>query len=68
VTSFQSKSLVLNVYTLLAHTTCEEDVKAMPNSGRLLSTIIESIEKAFVGKPETTTLIEQLLETLKDIE
>ncbi|CAF3545088.1 unnamed protein product [Rotaria socialis] len=39
----------------------------MPNPGRLLSTIIESIEKTFFGKPETTTSIEQLLEALQGL-
>ncbi|CAF0829826.1 unnamed protein product [Rotaria sp. Silwood1] len=67
LTSCQHESLVLNVYTLLAYTTYEEDIKAMHNPGRLLATIIASLKTTLNRKPEKRTEIEQLLETLKGL-
>ena len=65
LTSCEYEALVLNVYTLLAYTTHEEDIQAMPNPGRLLSTIIDTLIKTLEETPAKTTNIEQLLETLK---
>ncbi|CAF2606175.1 unnamed protein product [Rotaria sp. Silwood2] len=67
LTSCQYKPLVLNVYTLLAYTTYEEDIKAMHDVGRLLATIIESLKIVLNRKPEKRTQVEQLLETLKGL-
>jgi hypothetical protein len=67
LTSCQYEPLVLNVYTLLAYTTHEEDIKAMDNPGRLLSIIIESLKTTLDQTPNKRTQIEQLLETLKGI-
>lgn len=67
LTKCPSKPLVLNVYTLLAYTTHEEDIKAMQYPGRLLSTVIESIKLALDRKSGKGTQIEQLFETLKGI-
>jgi len=53
------------VYTLLAYTTHEDDIKAMPSPGRLLATIIQSLKTTIAQKPERKTQIEQLLEILK---
>jgi hypothetical protein len=65
LTSCKYEPLVFNVYTLLAYTTREEDIKAMDNPGRLFNTIIESLKTTLNEKPENKTQIEQLLETLK---
>jgi hypothetical protein len=53
------------VYTLLAYATHEEDIQAMPNPGRLLSTIIDTLMRTLEDTPSKTNNIEQLLETLK---
>ena len=45
LTSCGDEQLVLNVHTLLAYTTHEEDIAAMPNAGQLLSIIVESLKK-----------------------
>jgi hypothetical protein len=65
LTSCEYETLVLNVYTLLAYATHEEDIQAMPNPGRLLSAIIETLKTTLDHTPEKTTNIEQLLATLK---
>jgi thiamine kinase-like enzyme len=65
LTSCEYEPLVFNVYTLLAYTTHEEDIKAMKNPGRFFATIIESLKTALNQKPEKRSQIEQLLETLR---
>jgi hypothetical protein len=65
LTSCKYEPLVFNIYTLLAYTTREEDIKAMYNPGRLLAATIESLKTTFSQKHEKKTQIEQLLETLK---
>ncbi|CAF3619897.1 unnamed protein product [Rotaria sordida] len=65
--SCKYEPLVLNVYTLLAYTTYEEDIKAMHNPGRLLAAIIQSLKATLNRKPEKRSQIEQLLETLKGL-
>jgi hypothetical protein len=65
LTTCSYEPLVFNVYALLAHTTHEEDIKAMHNPGRLLATTIESLRAALNEKREKKSQIEQLLETLK---
>jgi hypothetical protein len=65
LTSCKYEPLLLNVYILLAYTTHEEDIKIMHNTDRLLITIIQSLKTTLNQKPERSTQIEQLLETLK---
>ena len=65
LTSCEYEPLVFNVYTLLAYTTHEEDIKAMKKPGRLLSTIIKSLKTTLDQTPNDESHIEQLLETLK---
>jgi hypothetical protein len=65
LTSCKYEPLVLNVYTLLAYTTHEDDIKIMHNSDRLLIAIIQSLKTTLKKNPERSTQIEQLLETLK---
>jgi hypothetical protein len=65
LTSCQYEPLVLNVYTLLAYTTHEEDIKAMRNPGRLLSTTVQSLKTTLNQSPKDENHEEQLLETLK---
>jgi hypothetical protein len=65
LTSCKYEPLVFNVYTLLAYTTREEDIKAMYNPGRLLATIIKSLKTTLDRTPNDKSHEEQLLETLK---
>jgi hypothetical protein len=65
LTSCKYEPLVFNVYTLLAYTTHEDDIKIMHNSDRLLIAIIQSLKTTLNQRPERSTQIEQLLETLK---
>jgi len=65
LTSCKYEPLVFNVYTLLAYTTREEDIKAMYNPGRLLATILKALKTTLDRTPNDKSHIEQLLETLK---
>jgi hypothetical protein len=65
LTSCKYEPLVFNVYTLLAYTTREEDIKAMYNPGRLFTTILKSLKTSLDQTPNDKSHIEQLLETLK---
>ncbi|CAF3716287.1 unnamed protein product [Adineta steineri] len=67
LTSCQNETLLLNVYTLLAYTTHEDDMKSMKNSDRLLSTIVQSLKITLNGNSDQSTQMEQLLETLKGL-
>ncbi|CAF3748826.1 unnamed protein product [Adineta steineri] len=67
LTSCQNEKLILNVYTLLAYTTHEDDMKSMKNSDRLLSTIVQSLKITLNGNSDQSTQMEQLLETLKGL-
>jgi hypothetical protein len=63
--SARYEPLVYNIYTLLAYTTSEEDIKEMHNPGVLLSTVNKKLQTVITQKPDDHHQIEQLLETLK---
>jgi hypothetical protein len=65
LTSAQYEPLVNNVYTLLAYTITEDDIKSMHNPGILLSTIVKALQTTITEKPKNEDEIIQLLETLK---
>lgn len=65
LTSSLYEPLVLNVYSLLAFTMHEEDIEAMPNIGRLLYVIVDSLKKTLIRSPDNKASIEKLFETLK---
>jgi hypothetical protein len=65
LTSCRYEPLVFNVYTLLAYTTHEDDIKAMPHPGQLLAIIIKALKIELNQVPDEKNHKEQLLETLK---
>lgn len=65
LTSCQYEPLVFSVYALLARITREEDIKAMPNPGRLLAPIIESLNIAVRNTSDDEDHKLHLLEVLK---
>jgi hypothetical protein len=65
LTTCADEVVVLNAYSLLAHTTNEEDIETMPGSDRLLQTIIQSLQATVNNTSGKTSETEQLLETLK---
>ena len=65
LTSCRYEGIVLNAYTLLAYTAREEDIKTMPESDRLLHTIVQSLKTTVDDKFEKKNETEQLLEILK---
>ena len=65
LTTCEYEPLVLNVYSLLALTMNEEDIRTMPNAGRLLYVITDSLKTTLTRTPDNKTSIEQLLEILK---
>ncbi|CAF0801731.1 unnamed protein product [Adineta ricciae] len=67
LTSCRYEGIVLNAYTLLAYTAREEDIKTMPESDRLLHTIVKSLKTTVDDKFEKKNETEQLLEILKGL-
>lgn len=65
LTSAPYEPLVLNIYTLLAYTTSEEDIKSMQNPGALLSTVVKALKTSVDKKSNNQDRTVQLLETLK---
>ena len=65
LTTCAYQPLVFNVYALLAHTTHEEDIKAMPDPGLLFSAIVKSLKTTLKQASNSRSHNEQLLETLK---
>ena len=65
LTTCEYEPLALNAYSLLAQTMNEEDIRAMPNAGRLLSVITDSLKKTVTRTPDSKASVEQLLEILK---
>lgn len=65
LTSAQYEPLVFNVYTLLAYTTTENDIKSMHNPGILLSTVVKALQTTITENPNNEDEVIQLLETLK---
>lgn len=64
-TSAKYEPLVYNVYTILAQTTSEDDIKSMQNPGILLSTVVNRL-RTEMGKPSgNQQQVVQLLEVLK---
>jgi hypothetical protein len=65
LTSCQYEPLAFKVYTLLAYTMHEEDIKAMQNPGRLLAPIIKALKITLKQTSNNESYKEQLLEILK---
>ena len=65
LTTCEYEPLVFRVYALLAYTTYEEDIKAMPDPGLLFAAIIKSLKTTLKQAPNNKSHNEQLLETLK---
>lgn len=64
-TSAKYEPLVYNVYTILAHTTSEDDIKSMQNPGVLLSTVVNRLKMEMEKPSGNQHQVVQLLEVLK---
>ncbi|CAF3001833.1 unnamed protein product [Rotaria socialis] len=67
LTSTQHESLRFNTYMLLAHTATEEDIKAMPKPGILVTAVYRSLKTLIREKPDDRKQMRQTLETLKNL-
>ncbi|CAF2157906.1 unnamed protein product [Rotaria magnacalcarata] len=67
LTSTQYEPLRFNTYMLLAHTATEEDIKAMPKPGILVTVVYRSLNTLIREKPDDQNQMRQTLETLKNL-
>ncbi|CAF0720479.1 unnamed protein product [Adineta ricciae] len=68
LTSAKYEPLVYDIYTILAYTTSEKDIKEMQNPGKLLSTVTRSLKEVVFGdESNDESQVSQLLEILKGL-
>lgn len=66
-TSAEYQPIVYNIYTVLAHTISEDDIKSMQNPGILLSTAVNRLQGEIEKKSDNQDQVIQLLQVLKGI-